>query len=248
MEVVDAPSLEAFKSRLDVALQPDLVVGNTAHSRGVETRWSLWSFSAQAILWFYDCSYLKQCTSPVMYEWIDDQQPITVKWRSKQISWTLGCNNQIKKIIFFYFLSDLHRSTSWFWFYPKSSRKQKAVNDSILNITQLCHCVLHQNDENETLEPLKSFSTSIYSYSTTCDSCEELSAPLFSPYLSLLVAKGNWKFYIEKSKMKGSWDWNRHSIYCEQLWQWWLTLCKGNCIPSSLPFTVIRYEEEITRS
>ena len=30
--------------------QPDLVVGDPAHGRGVETRWSLWSFSIQAIL------------------------------------------------------------------------------------------------------------------------------------------------------------------------------------------------------
>ena len=30
--------------------QPGLMVGNPAHSRGVETRWSLWSFSTQAIL------------------------------------------------------------------------------------------------------------------------------------------------------------------------------------------------------
>jgi len=29
--------------------QPDLVVGNPAHGRGVETQWSLWSFSTQAI-------------------------------------------------------------------------------------------------------------------------------------------------------------------------------------------------------
>ena len=37
-EVVDAPSLKAFKARLDVALgQPGLVVGDPAHSRGVET-------------------------------------------------------------------------------------------------------------------------------------------------------------------------------------------------------------------
>ena len=36
-EVVDAPSLEAFKARLDVALQPGLVVGDPAHSRGVGT-------------------------------------------------------------------------------------------------------------------------------------------------------------------------------------------------------------------
>ena len=34
--------------------QPGLVVDNPAHSRGVETRWSLWSFWTQAILWFYD--------------------------------------------------------------------------------------------------------------------------------------------------------------------------------------------------
>ena len=30
--------------------QPGLLVGDPAHSRGVETRWSLWSFSMQAIV------------------------------------------------------------------------------------------------------------------------------------------------------------------------------------------------------
>ena len=35
-EVVDAPSLEAFKVRMDVALGS--LVGNPARSRGVETR------------------------------------------------------------------------------------------------------------------------------------------------------------------------------------------------------------------
>jgi len=34
--------------------QPGLVVGNPVHGRGFETRWSLWSFSTQAILWFYE--------------------------------------------------------------------------------------------------------------------------------------------------------------------------------------------------
>ena len=34
--------------------QPVLVVGNPAHSRGVGTRWLLWSFSTPDILWFYD--------------------------------------------------------------------------------------------------------------------------------------------------------------------------------------------------
>ena len=34
--------------------QPGLVVGDPAHSRGVETRSSLWSFSTQAILGFYE--------------------------------------------------------------------------------------------------------------------------------------------------------------------------------------------------
>jgi len=41
--------------------QPGLVVGGPAHSRGVETQWSLWSLSTQAILWFkYDsnCSQM----------------------------------------------------------------------------------------------------------------------------------------------------------------------------------------------
>ena len=47
-EVVDALSLEAFKVRMDVALGS--LVGNPALSRGVETRWSLRSFSTQAIL------------------------------------------------------------------------------------------------------------------------------------------------------------------------------------------------------
>ena len=38
-EVVDAPSLDASKARLDVASgQPGLVVGNPAHGRAVETR------------------------------------------------------------------------------------------------------------------------------------------------------------------------------------------------------------------
>jgi len=34
--------------------QPGLVVGDPAHGKGVETWWSLWSFSTQAILWFCD--------------------------------------------------------------------------------------------------------------------------------------------------------------------------------------------------
>jgi len=32
--------------------QPGLMVGDPACGRGVETRWSLWSFSTQAVLWF----------------------------------------------------------------------------------------------------------------------------------------------------------------------------------------------------
>ena len=38
--------------------QPGLVDGDPAQSRGVETSWSLWSFSTQAILWFYDSMIL----------------------------------------------------------------------------------------------------------------------------------------------------------------------------------------------
>ena len=39
--------------------QPGLVVGDPAHSRGVEITWSLRSFSTQAILWFHDM--IQQC-------------------------------------------------------------------------------------------------------------------------------------------------------------------------------------------
>jgi len=54
-EVVDAPSLEAFKARLDVALDSLVWWLATLHiAGGVETRWSLWSFSTQAIPLFYD--------------------------------------------------------------------------------------------------------------------------------------------------------------------------------------------------
>ena len=49
-EVVDAPSLQAFKARLDVALGSLGCWLVTLHVAGVETRWSLWSFSTQAIL------------------------------------------------------------------------------------------------------------------------------------------------------------------------------------------------------
>ena len=42
--------------------QPGLLVGDPAHSRGVETRWSLWSFSTQTILWFYDSVTLSVMT------------------------------------------------------------------------------------------------------------------------------------------------------------------------------------------
>ena len=49
-EVVDAPSLEASKARLDVALGSLGCWLATLHiAGGVETR-SLWSFSTQAIL------------------------------------------------------------------------------------------------------------------------------------------------------------------------------------------------------
>ena len=45
-EAVDAPSLEAFKARLDAALG----VGNPAQSRGVETRLKLFNPGPSMIL------------------------------------------------------------------------------------------------------------------------------------------------------------------------------------------------------
>jgi len=41
--------------------QPGLAVGNPAHSRGVETGCSLWSFSTQASLWFYEYCFANIC-------------------------------------------------------------------------------------------------------------------------------------------------------------------------------------------
>ena len=41
------------------------MVGDPAQGRGVETRWSFWSFSTQAILWFYDS--LNSCHQIAIY-------------------------------------------------------------------------------------------------------------------------------------------------------------------------------------
>ena len=50
-EAVDAPSLQAFKARLDVALGSLVCWLVTLHiAGGFGTRCSLWSFSTQAIL------------------------------------------------------------------------------------------------------------------------------------------------------------------------------------------------------
>jgi len=58
-EAVDAPSLEAFKARLDVALGSLGCWLATLHiAAGVGTGWSLWSFSAQANLWLYEIEQL----------------------------------------------------------------------------------------------------------------------------------------------------------------------------------------------
>ena len=48
---------EIFKERDtwgDTSWDLGLEVGDPAHGRGVDTRWSLRFFSTQAILWFYD--------------------------------------------------------------------------------------------------------------------------------------------------------------------------------------------------
>jgi len=51
-DVVDAPSLEAFKARLDGAMGS--LISNSAHDRELGTRWTLSSPPTWAILWFYD--------------------------------------------------------------------------------------------------------------------------------------------------------------------------------------------------
>ena len=46
--------------------QRGLMVGDPAHSRGIEIGWSLWSFSTQAILWFFDTECLLMIPCPLM--------------------------------------------------------------------------------------------------------------------------------------------------------------------------------------
>jgi len=53
-EAVDAPSLQAFKARLDVALGSLGCWLATLHIAGGWNWWAWWAFSTQAILWFYD--------------------------------------------------------------------------------------------------------------------------------------------------------------------------------------------------
>ena len=57
--------------------QPGLEVGNPAHSRGVETRWSLWSFSIQTILWLCDhgdCLLLRNVKSKFRWQLMSVQR------------------------------------------------------------------------------------------------------------------------------------------------------------------------------
>jgi len=46
---------------------PGVVVGDPAHSRGVENWWSLWSFSTQAILWFYILVYCFKVSTKISW-------------------------------------------------------------------------------------------------------------------------------------------------------------------------------------
>ena len=63
-------------ARKDKSLeQPGLLVGCPAHSSGVETRWSLWSFSTQVILWFYD---LLSCRKDVFLQFRQRFFPVTL--------------------------------------------------------------------------------------------------------------------------------------------------------------------------
>jgi len=50
--------------------QPGLVVGNPAHSRGVETRWPLWSLSTQAVLWFQDSQGMAEAGQKYQGVWL----------------------------------------------------------------------------------------------------------------------------------------------------------------------------------
>ena len=61
-EAVDAPSLQTFKARLDVALGSLVWWLVTLHIAGGWNWWALWSFATQAILWF--CVFDLKFSSP----------------------------------------------------------------------------------------------------------------------------------------------------------------------------------------
>jgi len=107
---------------MDISGQPGLVVGDPAHSRGVETRWSWWSFSTQAILWFYDISVqaqgyrtvwahadmlcLVECgKAPISFKWWSStwhlrkaETAAAAFWLSRSSCWQVGaklCNSHM---------------------------------------------------------------------------------------------------------------------------------------------------------
>lgn len=81
-EVVDPPSQEAFKARLDGALT-NLVYWKVspAHSGGIRTRWSLRCFLTQTILWLKErpYSYEKNIKASVLYNNITSRCLISIK-------------------------------------------------------------------------------------------------------------------------------------------------------------------------
>lgn len=154
----------------------------------------------------------------------------------------IGLRSPNKKRFFFIFKWSVE--ITW----VLSQMQQKAVKGNVLNIIQLCHCaVCIKIMKLKCILAVKVFSHFCLQFFTIYVS--RILCTSFLPTFVLACCNVQEpRDSTEKSKKKDNWDWNRHSIYCQQLWQRLLTLCKGNCIPGTLPFTVIRCEGKLTRS
>ena len=105
--------------------QPDLVVGDSAHSRGLKTRWSWRSLSTQAILWFYD-STIVRLVVPYYVKSISRscKATTTVLWPPTPLSWfwrSIQGNPYARSKLHkcdspgVYWLPSEPRSCNWWW-------------------------------------------------------------------------------------------------------------------------------------
>ena len=114
--------------------QPSLVVGDPAHSRDVETRWSLWSFSTQAILWFYD----QQESADNNFNWlVVDRSLVFSVQRHFHFTTYVLCQ--------FYTILSLSLVTENFCS-EQVTNVWKVLSQCLISFTQHCLPVLHCSD------------------------------------------------------------------------------------------------------